>query len=145
MEKDDFLELEDVFRKITKKIPEEWRRHTKSSFSRTEALVLYKLYYNGKMRASELATILAITTGGLTGLTDKLVEGGYVERNRTQQDRRVVYLSITDKGKEMIKTMYAARKAFIEKLFQGITTEELIRFKDTASKLLRNFEDIKIE
>ncbi|MEW9677317.1 MarR family transcriptional regulator [Lentibacillus sp. L22] len=143
MKKDDFLELEGIFRKITKKIPGEWRKHTKSAFSRTEALVLYKLYYEGQQRASELAMVLSITTGGLTGLTDKLVEGGYVERKRTEEDRRVVYLSITDSGKEMVKAMNAARKAFIEKLFNGISTEELNQFKNTAAKLLRNFEDVE--
>lgn len=141
MEKDDFLEIEDVFRKIMKRIPEEWRKHTKLGFSRTEALVLYKLYYDGQQRASELATILSITTGGLTGLTDKLVEGGYVARNRSEDDRRVVYLSITAEGKKVIQAMYDVRKAFIEKLFNGISAEELTAFKDTAYKLLRNFED----
>lgn len=136
-----FFELEDVFRKIMKKIPSEWKKHTKLNFSRSEGLVLYKLAEKGQQRASELAHILSITTGGMTGITDKLVEGGYIHRERDDKDRRVVYLSISEKGIAALKKMEAARKILIEKTFSGLTEDELKQFKNTANKMLANFEE----
>ncbi|MGY0693471.1 MarR family winged helix-turn-helix transcriptional regulator [Virgibacillus sp. FSP13] len=141
MFEDDFLELEDTFRKIMKKFPGAWREHTKLGFSRNEVLLLYKLNSDGQQRASELADILSITTGGLTGITDKLVNGDYIVRQRDEKDRRVVYLSITSSGKEILESMYASRKAFIKKLTNNISKEELVQFKTIANKLLANFED----
>ncbi|GGB42663.1 MarR family transcriptional regulator [Virgibacillus dakarensis] len=141
MIEEDFLELEDIFRKIIRKLPGQWKKHTKLGFSRSEVLVLYKLHRDGQQRASELARVLSITTGGLTGITDKLVDGGYIERNRTDQDRRVVYLTITENGQEILRNLYVTRKAFMERLFAGISKEELAMFKTTATKLLANFEN----
>lgn len=140
MNEKEFLALEDVFRKILKKFPSEWKKHTKMGFIRSEALVLYKLDKDGKQRASQLATTLSITTGGLTGITDKLVDGGYIHRTRDNKDRRVVYLTITEKGKNVLEKMHAERKEFIELLFNGLSGKELTQFRVTAEKLLANFE-----
>lgn len=47
---------------------------------------------------SEVARRLNITTGTLTRSIDALVRKKYVERNRSQEDKRVVRLSLTDAG-----------------------------------------------
>lgn len=137
----DFLELESVLRKITKMIPYEWRNHIQLEFSRTEALVLYKLNVEGQQRASQLADKLSITTGGLTGITDKLVSGDYIHRKRDNKDRRVVYLTISDKGKEALKIMYASRKSFIETIFSGVSEKELEQISTITNKILANLEN----
>lgn len=38
-----------------------------------------------------------------TRLSDKLLDKGYIERKRGEEDRRAVYLSITQKGLELLK------------------------------------------
>lgn len=140
MAEDDLFELEDIFRRVLKRLPGEWKKYTKLGFSRLEVLVLYRLNIDGQQRASELARTLAITTGGLTGITDNLVDGGYVTRERNDQDRRVVYLTVTESGREILRSLYASRKAFIKNLFTGVSEEELAQFKNTANKLLSNLE-----
>src|SRR5699024_7615134 len=97
MASDDLFELEGTLRKIAKKITKEWRRHNNIDLSRTEAIVLYILHEKGQQRASQLAQRLSITTGGMTGITDKLVDEGYIQRKRDNKDRRVVYLTISEK------------------------------------------------
>ncbi|MDY0407046.1 MarR family transcriptional regulator [Virgibacillus sp. 179-BFC.A HS] len=74
MKDDDLIELEKTIRKMMNIGTKEWKRHIKLKFTRTEALVLYKLNNEGPQRASQLAKSLYITTGGLTGITDKLVK-----------------------------------------------------------------------
>ncbi|MDY0395168.1 MarR family transcriptional regulator [Virgibacillus halophilus] len=125
MKNSDFLELEKAIRKIMHIGSNEWKRHVSLEFTRTEALVLYKLNKMGPQRASQLASSLFVTTGGLTGITDKLVNKGYIDRKRDDQDRRVVYLSLTDKGKKALHVMYTSRQDFIGLLFDGISDKEL--------------------
>jgi DNA-binding MarR family transcriptional regulator len=48
---------------------------------------------------SETASILKITTGTLTVAVDRLVRKGYVVRKRDPNDRRVVRVQLTKKGK----------------------------------------------
>ncbi|MBM7598857.1 DNA-binding MarR family transcriptional regulator [Virgibacillus halotolerans] len=141
MEEHDFLSLEDIFRKIMKKMPGEWKKQSKMGYSRSEVLLLYILKKRGQQRSSELASQLSVTTGGLTGITDKMVEGGYIERSRDNKDRRVVYLTITEKGSGVLVKLYARRKTFIKNLFNGVSKEEIDQFRNTAEKILANFDD----
>ncbi len=140
MDKNDFFELEGAIRKLMKKLPHAWKTHMKLGFSRTEALVLYKLHVQGRQRASRLAHSLSITTGGLTGVTDKLVSEGYIQRKRDNKDRRVVYLTISGKGNEALEALYASRRAFIDMLLDGIPAEELEQFHSVINKVLANLE-----
>lgn len=49
---------------------------------------------------SAVARKLKITAGSLTTSMNSLVKKGYAERRRCDQDRRVVYISLTDKGRK---------------------------------------------
>lgn len=49
----------------------------------------------------ELCKILAIDTGLMTRMLDKLEKRGLLARSRSLEDRRVVNLAITDKGREV--------------------------------------------
>ena len=48
---------------------------------------------------TEVAQDLKITVGTLTTAITKLIKKGYVERKRTEEDRRVVLIHATKKGK----------------------------------------------
>ena len=54
--------------------------------------------YNSRTM-SETAATLEVTTGTLTVAIDRLVRKGYVERHRDLNDRRVVRIQLTRKGK----------------------------------------------
>ena len=51
----------------------------------------------------EIAHDLRITVGTLTTAITKLIKKGYVERNRTEADRRIVLINLTEKGKAAYK------------------------------------------
>ena len=48
---------------------------------------------------TETAEILSVTTGTLTVAIDRLVRKGYVDRHRDTEDRRIVRIKLTKKGK----------------------------------------------
>lgn len=48
---------------------------------------------------STVAKALAVTTGTLTISVNSLVKKGFVDRVRSEKDRRVVLISLTEKGK----------------------------------------------
>lgn len=53
-----------------------------------------------------------VTTGTLTKAMDGLTEKGYAVRERSKQDKRVVWVYLTDKG----KAAYALTKSFTSKM-----------------------------
>lgn len=48
---------------------------------------------------SATAKLMGVTTGTLTKAMDALTDKGYVTRERSKQDKRVVWVSLTEKGK----------------------------------------------
>lgn len=59
-----------------------------------EAIGMYR-----ERTMTEVANDLRITVGTLTTAINKLIKKGYVERKRTEEDRRVVLINVTKKGK----------------------------------------------
>lgn len=49
---------------------------------------------------SSVAKIMSVTVGTLTIAINSLVKKGYVHRERSEEDRRVVLISLTEKGKK---------------------------------------------
>ena len=65
---------------------------------------------------STVAKALSVTVGTLTIAVNNLVKKGYVERVRSQEDRRVVLISLTEKGRKAP----AHHKAFHDKMVLAV-------------------------
>ncbi len=58
----------------------------------------------GGVRAmSELVDATAFTSGGITRLVDRIEQAGYVERRPCPTDRRVHFVGLTEKGREILE------------------------------------------
>ena len=77
---------------------------------------------------SSIAKELSVTVGTLTIAMNSLVKKGYVKRERGEEDRRVVYISLSDKGK----------KAFIHhaRFHKEMITSILDEFDEDEKKIL---------
>lgn len=92
---------------------------------------------------SSIARVLSVTVGTLTISMNSLVKKGYVVRQRSSEDRRVVYISLSEKG---VKAYYHHKK-FHEQMIDGVvkelTEEELEALVKALTKLnswFRSFE-----
>jgi DNA-binding MarR family transcriptional regulator len=72
-----------------------------------------------KMR--DLSQRLMVTGGNVTGLTDRLVAEGLVERRDDTQDRRAVTVSLTPEGQRQFRAMAAEHEAWIIELMSGLS------------------------
>ena len=66
-----------------------------------------------------VARSLMVTTGTLTIAVNGLVKKGFVERTRSEEDRRVVLISLTDKGRKV----FADHQKFHEDMVAAVTEE----------------------
>ena len=53
---------------------------------------------DGRLKMSQMANAIVHSTGGTTRLVDRLQEAGFVRREHCKNDRRAVYVGITDAG-----------------------------------------------
>jgi DNA-binding MarR family transcriptional regulator len=76
-------------------------------------------------RSSEVARLMSVTTGTLTRAVDGLVEHGYVLRTRSDRDKRVVYLTLTDRGREAYDHHRHFHEQMIANVKATLSEEEL--------------------
>lgn len=84
---------------------------------------------------SSIARELSVTVGTLTIAMNSLVKKGYVERTRGKEDRRVVYISLSERGKAAYEHHAQFHKEMIQSVTSELTKEELEALIKALSKL----------
>lgn len=96
----------------------------KNALTCSQFSVLYHLSQCPRMTMNELTHLLSLTHGASTGLIDRLLKMNLVQRERADHDRRVVYVSITDRGQEMIHNIRQKRHHILHDLFAALPEDE---------------------
>lgn len=78
----------------------------------------------GPKRMSELAAITSTSSANMTGLIDRLAERGLIERVRSESDRRVVDVAITEEGVEQMRRFRADFCGRVARVMEPLTEEE---------------------
>ncbi len=86
--------------------------------------LLYILDLNGPQRMSEIARLSGVTLPAATAVVDRLVEAGLVERHSEPNDRRVVRIALTEKGRKMIASMNSVHERRLRDVLEKLTPEE---------------------
>ncbi|NLK89757.1 MAG: winged helix-turn-helix transcriptional regulator [Clostridiaceae bacterium] len=108
--------LLDIYDKILVTEEKALRKATFKDISVAEMHTLEGIGLYGNRTMSETAATLGITTGTLTVAIDRLVRKGYVERYRDQNDRRVVRIQLTKKGKLAYRMHGKFHRLLVERL-----------------------------
>lgn len=72
----------------------------------TQFRIMKKVAAEGQMKMKDVGEYFNIKLSTLTSTIDKLEEKGFVKRTNSKEDRRVVYLKLTPKGKKLLPTAY---------------------------------------
>ena len=100
--------------------------------------VIEAIGMEGARNMTSVARSLEVTTGTLTISVNSLVKKGYVNRIRSEEDRRVVLISLSEKGKKA----YLHHRRFHEQMIDSVVnelTEEEQRILEKALTKLNHF------
>lgn len=86
---------------------------------------------------STVAKSLSVTVGTLTIAMNHLVKKGYVERRRSEEDRRVVLVSLTEKGEKA----YHHHRMFHEKMVMAAMKDLNRQETDALTEALLKLQD----
>ena len=107
----------------------------------TEVHTIEAVGMYGSRTMTEVAQDLKITVGTLTIAINNLVKKGYVERNRSESDRRVVEISLTRKGKLAYRVHEKFHTDMIKSTIKGLADEEesvLVRALDNLNTFFKD-------
>jgi DNA-binding MarR family transcriptional regulator len=80
---------------------------------------------HGRINLSGLAAGIHVTPANVTGIIDRLVEQGLVDRIADNADRRVLWLSVTEKGEAMLSNLREGKAGRMRELLETLSDKEL--------------------
>jgi len=98
---------------------------SENNLTMSQLRVLLLLKMQQKMNMTQIAFALKIHVSTATGLLDRLIAKKLVKRESCEEDRRVVYCSLTEEGLKITDTIWHVVGENARSLVEYITLEEL--------------------
>ena len=139
------MELVTVLDELTTKMSDIIKKHKEQAISRealsqitySQFILIHAIDASKKATVTELANVLSVTKPTLTAAVKNLIKLGLVERTPSETDKRVFYLSLTEKGESIGR---AEREAFGE-CIENMKTKLGDDFPQFEQMLRRILED----
>lgn len=87
--------------------------------------LLHLKHCSGMCKMSDLARATHQSAASLTGIVDRLLEKGLVERGRPDDDRRQVIVGSTIRGRELLSTIEQARRDTMHRTLAHIPANQM--------------------
>ena len=108
---------------IEKYLRERLRDDHHTTLPRFDVMSALQRAPNG-LKMSELSGVLKVSNGNITGIIDRLVHEGYVERTPIKGDRRAYLASLTKKGSTTFQKYALQHELWINKLLSDISLDD---------------------
>lgn len=106
-------------------------------FTRTQMLILFSLSSRDRLNMSQLSAYIASSKEQATRAVAPLVKHGFVERFRSEENRKKVYVQLTPKGEELIQKEQMLVKQRLSAQFQSLSLNDQEIFQESVENILR--------
>lgn len=87
--------------------------------------VLKLLEFKKGLKMKDISEKLSIAPGGATYIIDSLIKVHLVERYRVDEDRRIVYIRLTEEGHKKLDDLREAKRETWKQILAGVPSQEL--------------------
>jgi len=85
--------------------------------------------------SSELADAFIVNKSAITAIINRMVDRGLIQRTRDENDRRVVYLALTDEGNQLYQDCQEKIQLLVKSIITQFEESEIKNFINTYEKL----------
>lgn len=140
MKETDLFKLIHSTEAVTNEMVIRWTKAFRYNIGISPVLVLWELKTNGPQKQSVLAAKLGYTAAAITNIAGKLVKEEMAERLADEQDRRMVLLSITEKGEDVLREAHETGTRLRLNMFSVLSEKEVDQYLAINKKLLAALE-----
>lgn len=108
------------------------------SYAQVRALVL--LDDAEEATAGQLARAADLTPASVTSLLDQLEQEGMVQRRRSEQDRRLVHVSLTPQGRALLSEKRAVWRGCWQQAFADVDDRDVAAAGEAMRRMARMFD-----
>lgn len=109
--------------------------HNHSEGKGSQRRVLFTLHMHGPMTQKDLLDIMGVRASSMSELLSKLETKGYVQKKKSEVDKRNYNVFITDEGLGALTEMQAQHQAAMSELLSGLSSDERTQLAALLSKL----------
>lgn len=99
--------------------------------------VLELLYHKGDHKICDIINKILATSGNITVVIKNLEKEGLVKKYNDLEDKRAVFISITEKGKDLIQNIFPGHVENINNIFSVLSEDEKKMLIQISKKLTR--------
>jgi len=118
-------------------VPDAWME---LSLTLAQLKSLFFISSEGNTNVRKLAAALSVTSANVTGIVDRLVKQGLVTRRENPEDRRMLLLQVTDKGRALITDLRERQTSRLSKILDYMSPDEVSTLAQGLSSLLKACE-----
>ena len=104
--------------------------------TQTQFFILKLVAEHEHCKAADIALILDISPSAATTIIERLFKNGWIKRERSNQDRRIVWLKLTQQGEKLLSDIEVKRLQLLMLQFEHITEEEVVMACQLMEKAL---------
>ena len=108
---------------------------TKIGLSHAQTGMLFMLSYHKHLQIKQIAEYLGISKSAASQMVESLAKKELVSRTIDPKDRRIAYISLTDRGRQVFKKMHKLKFAGLRSRLDSLSTNELNTLSDLAHKM----------
>lgn len=120
---------------LSRELGRDLETHCGISHTTFEVLLRISRADGGQLTMSGLAQQVALTSGGITRLLDRLIQVGLVQRVPCPSDRRVYFAALTPEGASVLEEAKKVHASNLRQVFTGFTSAELGELDRLMDKL----------
>lgn len=110
-------------------------------FTMTQCYCLIEIFDHENLTMLELSERMKLNSSTMTRIVDKLVRDQYIRRDRSQSDRRIVIVNLTEKGLEAASQAKKVITDYYKHITYTLPKGSVEDILDSVSKLMDSFEE----
>lgn len=103
--------------------------------SKNEVLIFWLLYQKKEVNMSEIAEYIHVPLNTATGIVSRMERAGLVERTRSEQDKRIVLVVFSEKGKMQFQQLVSRLMSYGTRILGAFSAEELKLLNNMMAKV----------
>ncbi|MFX1380494.1 MAG: MarR family winged helix-turn-helix transcriptional regulator [Promethearchaeota archaeon] len=84
-----------------------------------------------------------LTKATLSYMLDKLEDAGHIERVRSEEDKRTIYIKLTKKNRELQDKFVQVSKEMSNLFYKGFSEKEINELESYLRRILDNLQNYK--
>lgn len=111
------------------------KQHVHTDITTDQFTILQFIYQGEKVTATEIAQHLGLGKSAITAYVNRLTQKNLLQRDRNEQDRRIIYLSLTEHGTKVVRVTEKEIHQFIEEKLAHFDMKEVEKFLHALERL----------